>query len=144
MGTEQNPTEQTPKTRIFVIDGREFDDPDPKMTVEEVRQYYVTYFPELSNAETVKTERDSKTRPDEKEEVYEFKRRVGVKGDVSTDREKVIIAKWLAEAEFRGVINAFQDNIENGILCTMVFDGKCITLSSDQPLAKIGIVRVKK
>ncbi|KKL65587.1 hypothetical protein LCGC14_2153490 [marine sediment metagenome] len=66
--------------RIFVYDGREFPDPDPNLKVDEVRQSMANFFPELSNAETKESERDSKTNPGEKEKVIEFKRRVGTKG----------------------------------------------------------------
>jgi PRTRC genetic system protein C len=88
-------------TRIFIIDNREFPDPDPNMTVEEVRQYYVTYFAELSNAETKESHRpdpawiqsliaggmtaeaaaeQAKTDKEHVQDVYEFKKRVGTKG----------------------------------------------------------------
>lgn len=67
--------------RIFVYDSREFPDPDPKMTVEEVRQSMVQFFPELSNADTTgPTKRKSKTDPVVEDDLYEFKRRVGTKG----------------------------------------------------------------
>jgi PRTRC genetic system protein C len=59
--------------RIFVIDGRDFPDPDSTMTVEEVRQSMITFFPELSNAETKESKRGENT-------VIEFKKRVGTKG----------------------------------------------------------------
>lgn len=66
--------------RIFVVDGREFPDPDPKLSVDEVRQYMTTYFPELSNAEVKESKRPSATVVGEVENVIEFKRRVGTKG----------------------------------------------------------------
>lgn len=72
---------EPPKVRIFVYDGREFQDPDPKMTTEEVRQYYTTFFPELANAEILPAVvRPSKTAPGTQEQVIEFKRRTGTKG----------------------------------------------------------------
>ena len=71
--------------RVFIIDNREFPDTDPKMAVDDVRQYYVTYFPELANAETNHTVRDSKTVPGTKEDVYGFKKRVGNKGKVGDE-----------------------------------------------------------
>jgi len=40
--------------RIFVVDGREHQDPDPKMTPDEVRQYMSSFMPELANAEVIK------------------------------------------------------------------------------------------
>lgn len=66
--------------RIFVVDGREFPDPDPNLKVDEVRQYMVNYFPELSNAETKESKRPSMTNSGEADTIIEFKRRVGTKG----------------------------------------------------------------
>jgi PRTRC genetic system protein C len=59
--------------RKFVYDGREFPDPDPKMSTEEVRQSMVNFFPELANADT----KQSKLGDDD---IVEFKKRVGTKG----------------------------------------------------------------
>jgi len=61
-----------PKKRIFVVDGRQFPDPNEKMTVEEVRQHMTDFFPELANAET-------ETGKSGKDDVYTFKKRVGTK-----------------------------------------------------------------
>jgi PRTRC genetic system protein C len=73
--------EVKPGKRIFVYDGREFDDPDTKMTTDEVRLYYATFFPELANAEVLATvARPSKATPPVTEQVTEFKRRTGTKG----------------------------------------------------------------
>lgn len=87
--------------RVFVYDGREFDDPDPKLTTDEVRQYYAGFFPELSNAETkdlgerkpVAPTPDpaqpaadpanptpATATPAEVEHLWDFKKRVGTKG----------------------------------------------------------------
>ena len=60
-------------TRVFVYDGREFPDPDPKMSVEEVRQSMTNFFPELANAESSQGKRGD-------DDIIEFKRRVGTKG----------------------------------------------------------------
>lgn len=59
--------------RVIVYDGREFEDPLPNGTVDEVRQYYASFFPELSNAETKTSKRGD-------DDVIEFKKRVGTKG----------------------------------------------------------------
>lgn len=59
--------------RVFVYDGREFPDPDPKMSTEEVRQSMTSFFPELANAETKQSKRGE-------DDIIEFKRRVGTKG----------------------------------------------------------------
>lgn len=66
--------------RVFVYDSREFPDPDPKQSVDEVRQHMASFFPELSNAEVKESKRPSATVAGEVETVIEFKRRVGVKG----------------------------------------------------------------
>ncbi len=58
--------------REFVYDGRSFPDPDPKMSIEEVRQFQITFFPELANAETKQSKRGD-------DDIIEFIRRVGVK-----------------------------------------------------------------
>jgi PRTRC genetic system protein C len=59
--------------RIFVVDGREFPDPDPQLSVEEVRQQLSEFFPELANADTREEQRDGDAR-------YVFTRRIGTKG----------------------------------------------------------------
>jgi len=66
--------------RIIAYDGREFPDPDPKLSVDGVRQYLANFFPELSNAETKESKRPSMTTPGEIDTVIEMKRRVGTKG----------------------------------------------------------------
>lgn len=59
--------------RVFVYDGREFPDPDPNRSVEEVKAVMADFFPELANAEVRTTQRGEDT-------VHEFVRRVGTKG----------------------------------------------------------------
>ena len=59
--------------RIFICDGREFPDPDPKLSVEDVRKQLTEFFPELANAET----REEKRGEDA---VYVFTKRIGTKG----------------------------------------------------------------
>jgi len=60
-------------TRVFVYDGREFPDPDPNMSVEEVRQSMTSFFPELANADTKQSKRGD-------DDIVEFQKRVGTKG----------------------------------------------------------------
>jgi PRTRC genetic system protein C len=60
--------------RIFVYDGREFPDPDPALSVEDVRKQLSDFFPELTNAET----REERRGDDEVR--YTFARRIGTKG----------------------------------------------------------------
>jgi len=59
--------------RVFVYDGREFPDPDPNMSTDEVRQSMTSFFPELANAETKQSKRDE-------DDIIEFQKRVGTKG----------------------------------------------------------------
>lgn len=59
--------------RVFIYDGREFPDPDPNMSVDDVRRSLTDFFPELSNAETKERKEGDRT-------VVEFTRRVGTKG----------------------------------------------------------------
>ena len=66
-------------TRIFVYDGREFPDPDPALSVEDVRRQLSDFFPELTNAET----REERRGDDEVR--YTFSRRIGTKGVTEAD-----------------------------------------------------------
>jgi len=59
--------------RVFVYEGREFPDPDPNLSVDEVKQRMTDFFPELANAEVKEVARGEDT-------LYEFVRKVGVKG----------------------------------------------------------------
>jgi len=59
--------------RKFVYDGREFPDPDPNLSLDEVKQIMTGFFPELANAEV----REHKMGEDT---LYELVRRVGTKG----------------------------------------------------------------
>ena len=59
--------------RIFVYDNRSFPDPDPAVSVEDVRQQLAQYFPELTNADTRQEQRGEDI-------VYTFSRRIGTKG----------------------------------------------------------------
>ncbi len=59
--------------RVFIYDGREFPDPDPKLPVEEVRKQLSEFFPELGNADTREEKRGEDT-------AYTFSKRIGTKG----------------------------------------------------------------
>ncbi len=59
--------------RIFVYDNREFPDPDPSLSAEEVKNVIADFFPELANAEIQETKDGDNT-------FVEFRRRVGTKG----------------------------------------------------------------
>ena len=59
--------------RIFVYDNREFPDPDPDMTVDEVKASLADFLPELASATVQETTRQEDT-------IYQFQRQVGTKG----------------------------------------------------------------
>jgi len=59
--------------RVFVYDGREFPDPDPKLAVDEVRKQLAEFFPELANADVREDRRGEDT-------VVTFTKRIGTKG----------------------------------------------------------------
>ena len=59
--------------RIFIYDGREFEDPDPEMTVEQVKTSLADFYGELANATVNETKRGNDT-------IYQFNKRVGTKG----------------------------------------------------------------
>ena len=59
--------------RVFVYDNREFADPDPSLSIEQVKASLANFFGEVATAEVKETQRGEDT-------VYEFIRRVGVKG----------------------------------------------------------------
>jgi len=63
-------------SRIFAYDGRQFPDPDPALTTEEVRQSLVNFFPELATAET----KEHKPAKEGDPTLYEFQRKTGTKG----------------------------------------------------------------
>lgn len=71
--------------RIFIYDNREFPDPDPKLTVDQVRQNMAAFFPELANAEVKgPTKRPNPKEPGVTDDVYTFVKRVGTKGKQET------------------------------------------------------------
>ena len=59
--------------RVFVYDSREFSDPDPGMTVDQVKATLADFYGEVANASVKETRRGDDT-------IYEFRRRVGTKG----------------------------------------------------------------
>jgi len=69
--------------RIFIYDGKELPDPDPSMTIDDVRQSYTEFFPELSNAA-------SASKKDGDNTVITFTKRVGTKGASSMKLEEAV------------------------------------------------------
>lgn len=68
----------TATTRVFLYDGREFGDPDPTLSIEEVRKQLAEFFPELVNADHREEIRDGQRR-------VTFSRRIGTKGALGHD-----------------------------------------------------------
>ena len=62
--------------RIFIYDNREFPDPDPDASPEDVRANLAEFFGEINNAEIHTETRGNDT-------LYRFERRVGTKGRCS-------------------------------------------------------------
>ena len=58
--------------RVFVYDSRDFPDPDPAMSIPEVKESFAAFFPELATAETREVEKDEK-------HYVEFVRKTGTK-----------------------------------------------------------------
>lgn len=59
--------------RKFVYDGKDWPDPDPTKTPEEVRQIMTDFYPELATAEVRETKQGEDT-------YYEFLKKTGTKG----------------------------------------------------------------
>ncbi len=64
--------------RIFRYDNRDFPDPDPALSVDDVRKGLAEYFPELTNADVRQEQRGEDT-------IHTFSRRIGTKGLRSGD-----------------------------------------------------------
>jgi len=60
-------------SRIFVADGREFPDPDPAKSVNEIQRLLADFMPELHNADVKEQKRGEDT-------LYQFIKKVGTKG----------------------------------------------------------------
>ena len=65
--------------RVFVYDDREFPDPDPEMSVDQVKSTLSDFYGEIANASVKETTRGDDT-------IYEFQRRVGTKGALAPAR----------------------------------------------------------
>ena len=59
--------------RVFVYDDREFPDPDPDMTVDQVKSTLADFYGEIANASVKETKRGEDT-------IYEFQRQGGHEG----------------------------------------------------------------
>lgn len=65
--------------RVFVYDGRTFPDPDPSLSVDDVRRQLSDFFPELANADVNQSTQGDNT-------VHTFARRIGTKGAEPVDQ----------------------------------------------------------
>ena len=61
------------------IHDRECPDPDPEMSVEQVKSTLADFYGEIANASVKETKRGEDT-------IYEFQRRVGTKGALTVAR----------------------------------------------------------
>jgi PRTRC genetic system protein C len=77
-------------TRLFVYDNREFPDPDPNLSVDEVRKHFAEFFPELTNADTREERRGEQT-------LYTFCKRIGTKGGGPSDRPRACVIEHAYE-----------------------------------------------
>ena len=59
--------------RTFIYNGQKFPDPDPNLSVDEVKAAMADFMPELATADVTETD-DGETK------LVEFKRKVGTKG----------------------------------------------------------------
>ncbi len=59
--------------RVFVVENRRYPDPDPSLSVDQVRQQFTSFFPELVTA-------TASERREGEDTVVEFQKRVGTKG----------------------------------------------------------------
>ena len=73
--------------RVFVYDDREFPDPDPEMSVEQVKGTLADFYGEIANASVKETRRGDDT-------IYEFQRRVGTKGAFALPLEPGEVVGW--------------------------------------------------
>jgi PRTRC genetic system protein C len=64
--------------RYFIYDGREFPDPDPALSIDEVRKQMADFFPELINADYREETKEGQRR-------ITFSRRIGTKGVMGHD-----------------------------------------------------------
>lgn len=109
--------------RIFIYDNREFPDPDPKLTVDQVRQNMATFFPELANAEVKESKRPSATEPGVVDNVYTFVKRVGTKGEANRPAEIVIriprekVIEFLEESGYKTADKQVDKFIQLGNTC---------------------------
>ncbi len=101
--------------RKFIYDKREFPDPDPSLTVEQVKLHMANFFPELAQAD-IKDLGERKVEPSpaeqlmdalegaleanvsgkevvppEPDHLWEFERKVGTKGDLRVLRNGVAV-----------------------------------------------------
>lgn len=67
--------------RIFIVDERQIPDPDPKLSIEQVRDSLAEFFPELQNATHTLVQRGE-------DQVVDFTKRVGTKGFDKEERHR--------------------------------------------------------
>src|SRR3989337_376040 len=83
--------------RKFAYDGREFPDPDPAASTEEVKQMLSAFFPALATADTL----EHKDEKEKDKTIYEFRRRTGTKGSYELLTPMMCVAALKNVKEFR-------------------------------------------
>ena len=118
--------------RKFIYDGKELPDPDPGMKVDEVRQNFAEFFPELSNAS--RTE-----KKDGEDTVITFSKRVGTKG--MEEKEKIETREVFASKEndnLHGFIEfSLRDNSSRADSALLRAAASWIDMNSDYTLLAV-------
>jgi PRTRC genetic system protein C len=81
-------------TRVFAYDSREFADPDPSLTTEEVKLQFAQFFPELQTAEIRTVQKDADTT------AYEFIRKTGTKSALILLTPSMVVAALKTVPEY--------------------------------------------
>ena len=81
-------------TRIFIYDNREFPDPDPSLSVDQVKKLFSDFMPELATAEVKETKQGDDV-------IYTLEKRVGTKGEEYVPDKNIVakIDEWRARAQ---------------------------------------------
>lgn len=128
--------------RIFIYDNRTFPDPNPNLTPDQVRQTLVTFFPELANAEVKGPAQQGG------DYIFTFNRRTGMKGaeeGLVCEECFYTFPKLIKRGDqsmcpacaIKDLFNGFLSNIDAAIPCRIIFDGKTVALSIDNPASNL-------
>lgn len=96
--------------RVFKYNSIQLDDPDPKMSAEDVKQFYANIYPELTQA-TI-----DGPNIEEEGESYEFRKLAGTKG--------LTIQDLIAEAGYEDMLDGKAMNKLAGVFFASEYDEK--------------------